>query len=155
MPHYFHSCKTSGHGLAGLIFAVPIVAMAIYGWTIADGVGRGMVALIGLGGAAILLMCVWHLFRPKMAFIEISETHLVWKDWQGFGMREWSFPLGTITSIREGSTDDTGEYLVLKSGCSMRLPELIIPDSSAFFQALQKAAPHIQIDIKKYRRAGR
>jgi hypothetical protein len=155
MQHYFHACKTTRHCVAGLLFAVPIVAGAIYGWIIFEGepLGRGMIALVGVPSAAGLAMWLWHLFHPKVAFIEISDTHLVWNDLYGFGMREWSFPFSSIASIREGGTEVTSEYLVFQSGISMELPTKLIPDQMAFFQALQKAAPHIRIDIKNWLQA--
>ncbi|RBP42573.1 hypothetical protein DES53_106282 [Roseimicrobium gellanilyticum] len=146
--HYFHACKTSRQGLAGLLFVTPIVAMAIYGWAIFDHpFGKGLCALIGAGGVASLAAYLWHLSHPKVAFIEISETELVWNDMQGLGMRRWVFPLASITSVVEGGTEVTSEYLVLKSGIRMELPSALIPDQKAFFQALQTAAPHIHIEI--------
>lgn len=147
MRHYYHSCKTSGHGIAGLVFAVPLVALCALGWTIAaPPFVKGFIALLGLGGVLVLSICLRHMMRPEDAFIEISETQITWKDWQGWGMRQWAFPLDAIVSLRDGRMEDTGDYLVLKTGLCVRLPSLVIPDEGAFFQALQKAAPHVQIE---------
>ena len=149
MRHFYHSHSTRDHGFKGLLFTVPIVTLAAYGvkWSAGDPVGLTVTVAIFLGTVLVMAMCACHIFRPNLAFIEITDDRIRWFDWSGFAMCEFSYPLAGIRAIKEDQNDGTGEYLELDSGVTVRLPDLLIEKPSEFRRTLCNVAPHIRCSM--------
>ena len=155
MRHYYHSTSTRGHGLAVLIWAIPFLGMCGFGlslaWNEVDSDRRAILPLIFAGGLCaagifFLAVALRHIVQPQEAFVEITDTELRWRDWNLFGMRVDSYPLSGIQAVKLPIGESTIPFLELRTGMTMTLPTLVIPNQKEFNTALKRAARHIRID---------